>query len=237
MSFRSTASRIAALCAAWTLASCAVAFAQAAPSTAASSAAPSAADAATAKAQLEAMGELAQKDPELANHFGLFTAGDQASARKPKLVAAANILSSVCGRRITPESLDGIAAKEGLYSENVYGVRSVLDAAAFCRLLSLGSGGRYVVSLDSRVEGRVPDDEAHEAEASSELFVVIAYLDHTPMIESRFAWGPEGSMLRVSVVNPLADPSVKAPRYKAKTDFDPSAFDAWEFYRFRKSIK
>jgi hypothetical protein len=183
------------------------------------------------------MAALTQQDPELANHFGLFAAGDQGSAKYPKLIAAANILSSVCGRRITPESLGELAAQEKLYSENLYGAQSILDAKAFCRLLALGSGGRYIVSLESRVEDRIPEDEAHEAEASPDLFVILAYLDHVPMIENRFTWGPDGTMLRVSVTNPLALSASKAPQYKTKADYDPEAFDAWEFYRFRKSIK
>lgn len=240
--FRQT-SRRTALCGAWI---CAVALgavgdaatAQASPGAASIPASPPSVEGeARAKAQVEAMATLTQKDPELANHLGFFATGDPAAAKYPKLVAAANILSSVCGRRITPESLDALAVKENLYSENLYGARSVLAPSAFCRLLSLGSGGRYSVSLESRVAGRVPDDEAREAEASPDLFVILAYLDRVPMIENRFAWGPDGTMLRVSVANPLASAASKVPQYKTKAEYSPEAFDVWEFYRFKKSIK
>jgi hypothetical protein len=190
-----------------------------------------------AKAQLQAINALAEKDPELANHFGLFRSKARMPGNSGKLVAAANILSSIAGKRVTPESLNELASKEKLYSENVYGASVVLDQKAFCRLLSLGSGGRFAVSLEHRVEGRKPDEEAQEAEASSDLFVILAYLDHMPMIETRFAWSPDGHIARVSVVNPLAASGAGAVVYKAKTDYDPAAFDAWEFYRFRKSIR
>lgn len=188
-----------------------------------------------AKAELQAMSAFADKDPELANHFGLFKAKAVAPKNRGMLVAAANILVSVAGKRVTPDSLNELAIKEKLYSENAYGDAVALDSKGFCRLLSLGSGGRFAVSLEHRVEGRVPDEEVQEAEASSDLFVILAYLDHAPMIESRVAWSPEGRIVRVGVVNPFAAEGDVA--YKTKSEYDPAAFDAWEFYRFRKSIR
>jgi hypothetical protein len=188
-------------------------------------------------AKLQAMAALAEKDPELANHFGFFKSRSMTPGNNGRLVAAANILSSLMGKRVTPDSLNEIAIKEKLYSENAYGAEQALDQKAFCRLLALGSGGRFMVSLERRVEGRVPDEEAQNAEASPDLFVILAYLDHTPMIETRFAWRPEGQITRVSVVNPLAASGAGAVAYKNRSDYDPLAIDAWEFYRFRKSIR
>jgi hypothetical protein len=188
-------------------------------------------------AQTKAMMALVESDPELANHYGLFasppaTLGDYGG----KLVAAANILTSLLGKRTTPESLNEIASKAKLYSENVYGANVCLDGEAMAKLLSLGSGGRYSVSLAKRVAGEIPSEEAQDAEASSDLYVILAYLDHMPMIERSFAWNPDGTLAGVSVVNPLAGMPGLVP-YKAKTSYEPSAIDAWEFYRFRKALR
>jgi hypothetical protein len=192
---------------------------------------------AKAKAQLQAMAALAESDPELANHFGIFKSRPVSlEGYGGKLVAAANIITSVTGARTTPGELNALAGKEKLFSENAYGASVVLDAKAMCRLLSLASKGRFAVSLAYRVEGGIPSEEAQEAEASSDLFVIIAYLDHTPMIENGIAWSPDGSIARVRVVNPLATAG-GAVAYKAGTEYDPSAFDAWEFYRFKKAIR
>jgi hypothetical protein len=192
---------------------------------------------AQARAQLQALSALAESDPELANHFGVFKSRPVSlQGYGAKLAAAANIITAVTGSRTTPEELNDLASKERLYSENAYGASVVLDEKAFCRLLSLASRGRYSVTLAHRVAGGVPDEEAQEAEASPDLFVILAYLDHTPMIETSIAWSPDGSMARVRVVNPLSRADGAVP-YKAKTEYDPAAFDAWEFYRFRKSIK
>lgn len=190
-----------------------------------------------AQAQTNALAALVDSDPELANHFGLFSARPATLAEYGgKLVAAANVITSLTGKRTTPEALDELARKAGLYSENAYGALVALDGKSLAKLMSLASGGRYAVSLEARAEGRVPDDEAQEAIASSDLFVVLAYLDHAPMIERSIAWTPEGSMARVTVVNPL-DASGAAVPYKAQSQYDPAAFDSWEFYRFRKTIK
>ncbi len=189
------------------------------------------------KAQLQAMAALAESDPELANHFGIFKSRPVSlEGYGGMLVAAANIVTSVTGTRTAPEALNALASKEKLYSENAYGASVVLDGKAMCRLLSLASKGRFAVSLEHRVEGRVPVEEAQEAVASPDLFVILAYLDHTPMIESGFSWTPEGNIARVRVVNPLAAVG-GAVAFKAKAEYDPGAFDAWEFYRFKKAIK
>jgi hypothetical protein len=212
------ASRIPALAALLALA-CLAAAAQAAPP------------------QAKEIAALAESDPELANHFGLFTTRPVTLADYGgKLVAAANVMSSIMGKRITPEALNELASREKLFSENAYGAKVVLGGAAFARLLSLASGGRYAVSLEARVAGRIPDDEAQEAVGSTDLYVILAWLDHTPMIERSLAWGPDGAMALVTVVNPLAGVGGPAP-YKAKSQFAPAAIDAWEFYRFRKTIK
>jgi hypothetical protein len=193
--------------------------------------------AAQAKARIQAMATLAATDPELANHFGLFMSRPVSlDAYGGMLVAAANIITTVTAVRTSPEALAALAVKEKLFSENAYGASVVLDAAAMCRLLSLATNGRYAVSLAHRVEGRVPNDEAREAEDSADLFVDIAYLDHTPMIETSIAWNPDGSIGRVRVVNPLASVAGEVP-YKTKSEYGPSAFDSWEFYRFKKTIK
>jgi hypothetical protein len=190
-----------------------------------------------AKAQMQALAALAESDPELANHFGIFKSRPVSlEGYGGMLIAAANIVTTVTGTRTTPAELNALASKEKLYSENAYGASVVLDPKAMCRLLSLASKGRFAVSLAYRVEGSVPVDEAQEAEASPDLFVILAYLDHTPMIESGFVWSPDGSIARVRVVNPLAAAGGPVP-YKAKGEYDPSAFDAWEFYRFKKAIR
>jgi hypothetical protein len=196
----------------------------------------------TAAAQAKApqpneLAALAATDPELANHFGFFTTRPVTVAEYGgRLVAAANVMSSLMGKRIAPEALNELAHKERLYSENAYGATVALDCAAFARLLTLASGGRYAVSLQARVEGRIPADEAQEAEGSSDLFVLLAWYDHTPMIERSIAWGPDGAMARVSVVNPLSGAGGSLP-YKALSLYDPASIDAWEFYRFRKTIR
>jgi hypothetical protein len=183
------------------------------------------------------MAALAESDPELANHFGLFKSRPVSlEGYGGKLVAAANIVTAVTGTRTTPESLNALASKEKLFSENAYGAKVVLDEKAMCRLFTLALSGRYAVSLSHRVEGRIPSEEAKEAEASADLFVIIAYLDHIPMIESSIAWSPGGNISRVRVVNPLAAVTGAIP-YRARTEYDASAFDAWEFYRFMKTIK
>jgi hypothetical protein len=193
--------------------------------------------AAQAKARLKAIAALAESDPELANHFGVFKSRPVSlEGYGGKLVAAANIVSSVTGTRTTPEALNAMANKEKLFSENAYGASVVLDEKAMCHLLSLATKGRYVVSLAHRVAGRVPNEEIREAEASADLFVILAYLDHTPMIESSVAWSSSGVVALVRVVNPLADSHGAVP-YKAKSEYGPMAFDAWEFYRFRKTIQ
>jgi hypothetical protein len=189
------------------------------------------------KARIQAMAAMAETDPELANHFGLFKSRPVSlEGYGGMLVVAANIITTVTGTRTSPAELNALASKEKLYSENAYGASVALDPKAMCRLLSLASKGRFAVSLAHRVEGGVPVDEAQEALASGDLFVILAYLDHTPMIENGFAWNPDGSIARVRVVNPLAAAGGAVP-YKAKAEYDPGAFDAWEFYRFRKSIK
>jgi hypothetical protein len=189
------------------------------------------------KAQLQTIAALAEADPELANHFGVFKSRPVSlGSYGGKLVAAANVVTSLTGTRTSPEELNALASKEKLFSENAYGASVVLDGNALCRLFFLATKGRYTVSLAHRVEGRVPSDEAQEAEASADLFVILAYLDHTPMIESRFAWSPDGAMARVHVVNPLSAVGGAVP-YKARTDYDPKAFDAWEFYRFKRTIR
>jgi hypothetical protein len=183
------------------------------------------------------MAALAESDPELVNHFGLFKSRPVSlEGYGGKLVAAANIVTAVTGTRITPESLNALASKEKLFSENAYGAKVVLDEKAMCRLFTLALSGRYAVSLSHRVEGRIPSEEAKEAEASADLFVIIAYLDHIPMIESSIAWSADGSIARVRVVNPLAAVTGAIP-YKARTEYDSSAFDAWEFYCFKKTIR
>jgi hypothetical protein len=191
---------------------------------------------AAAKAQIKAAAALAESDPELANHFGLFKTRPLGTDSYGKLVVAANIVTSISGTRTSPDDLNALANKEQLYSENIYGARVVLDGKALCRLLSLALKGRYAVSLAHRVAGEVPNEEALEAEASPDLFVTLAYLDHVPMIESGIAWSPTGEMQRVKVTNPLAAAGGAVP-YKARAEYDPKAFDAWEFYRFRKSIR
>jgi hypothetical protein len=189
------------------------------------------------KAQLQAMAALAESDPELANHFGIFKSRPVSlEGYGGKLVAAANIITSLTGTRMGPDALNALASREKLYAENAYGASVVLDPKAMCRLFSLASKGRFAVSLAHRVEGRVPTEEAMEAVASPDLFVILAYLDHTPMIESGFAWNPDGSIARVRVVNPLAALGGEVP-YKARLEYDPGAFDAWEFYRFKKAIQ
>ncbi len=198
--------------------------------------APAAAQA-PADARAKALMALAQSDPELANHFGVFstnpvTLGDYGGT----LVAAANVISALTGQRTTPEALNELASKEKLYTENIYGALVCLDGAAIAKLLSLASGGRFAVSLDGRVAGRVPSEEAQAAEGSPDLFVMLAYLDHTPMIEKSIAWTPEGEMARVAVVNPLASSGGPVP-FKSLSVYDPAAFDSWEFYRFRKLKK
>jgi hypothetical protein len=189
-----------------------------------------------AKAKIRAAAALAESDPELANHFGLFKTRPLGVESYGKLVAAANIVTSIAGTRTSPEELNALAGKEGLYSENIYGANVVLDGKSLARLLSLALKGRYIVSLAHRVEGEVPNDEALEAEASSDLFVSLAYLDRVPMIESGLSWSPTGEMQRVRVTNPLSAAGGPVP-YKARAEYDPNAFDAWEFYRFRKSIR
>jgi hypothetical protein len=187
--------------------------------------------------QPKELAALAEADPELANHFGLFAARPVTVAEYGgRLVAAANVMSSLMGKRITPEALNDLAHRERLYSENAYGATVALGGAAFAKLLTLASDGRFIVSLEARVAGRVPDDEAQAAVGSSDLYVILAWLDHTPMIERSIAWGPDGAMARVSVVNPLAGAGGSVP-FKALSLYDPAAMDAWEFYRFRKSIK
>jgi hypothetical protein len=193
--------------------------------------------AAQAKAQLQAMAALAESDPELANHFGLFKSHPVSlEGYGGELVAAANIVTAVTGTKTSPEALNALANKEKLFSENAYGANVVLDEKALCRLLSLASNGRYSVSLAHRVTGRIPNEEAREAEASADLFVILAYLDHTPMIESGITWGSDGSIARVRVVNPLVAAGGNVP-YKAKSEYGPTAFDAWEFLRFKKTIQ
>jgi hypothetical protein len=189
------------------------------------------------KALIQAMAAMAETDPELANHFGIFKSRPVSlEGYGGKLVVAANIITTITGTRTSPADLNALASKEKLYSENAYGADVVLDPKAMCRLLSLASKGRFAVSLAYRVEGGVPVDEAQEALSSSDLFVILAYLDHTPMIENGFSWNPDGSIARVRVVNPLAAAGGAAP-YKAKSEYDPKAFDAWEFYRFKKTIR
>lgn len=191
---------------------------------------------ARAKAGLVAWASLAESDPELANHFGLFkTKPVGVQNYGGKLVVAANIINSVTGLKTSPDELNALASKEKLFSENAYGASVALDSKAMCRLLTLGSRGRFVVSLAHRVEGRVPVDEAREAEASPELFVIIAYLDHTPMIESAFSWAG-ANIEKVCVINPLAGLEGAVP-FKARSEYDPKSIDVWEFYRFRKSIQ
>jgi hypothetical protein len=194
-------------------------------------------DPARAKERLQAMAGLAESDPELANHFGLFASRPVSlQAYGGKLVAVANIVTALTGTRTGPEAMNELASKERLFSENAYGAGVVLDGEAMCRLLSLAMKGRFAVTLAHRVEGRIPREEAREAEGSEDLFVILAYLDHTPMIESSFVWSGDGSIARVRVVNPLAAVAGAVP-YKARTDYDPAAFDAWEFFRFRKAIR
>jgi hypothetical protein len=188
-------------------------------------------------AQAKAMMALVESDPELANHFGLFTTRPVTIADYGgKLVAAANVITALIGKRTTPDILNELASKEKLYSENAYGASVALDGKAFAKLLTLASAGRYSVSLEARVAGSVPNEEAQMAEASPDLFVILVYLDHTAMIEKSIAWSPEGSMVSVNVVNPLAAAGGPVP-YKSMSQYDPTAFDSWEFYRFRKSIK
>jgi hypothetical protein len=192
---------------------------------------------AAAQPRADELSALAASDPELANHFGLFTTwpvtvGDYGG----KLVAAANIVSSLMGKRVSPEALNELASREKLFSENAYGAEVILDGFSLAKLLGLATDGRYAVSLEGRVAGRVPSEEAQEAEASSDLFVILVYLDHVPMIEKSIAWTPEGAMALVRVVNPLAIPGAPVP-YKALSQYAPDAFDAWEFYRFRKAKK
>jgi hypothetical protein len=187
-------------------------------------------------ARIRAAAALAETDPELANHFGFFKMRPLGVWSYGKLVAAANIVTSITGTRTSPDDLNALANKEKLYSENVYGASVVLDAKAMCRLLSLATKGRYAVSLAQRIVGEVPNDEALEAEASPDLFVTLAYLDRIPMIESGISWSPTGEMLRVRVTNPLGAVIGPVP-YKARTEYAPGAFDSWEFFRFRKSIR
>jgi hypothetical protein len=193
--------------------------------------------AAQAKARLQTIASLAESDPELANHFGVFKSRPVSlEGYGGKLIAAANIVTAITGTRTTPEALNALANKALLFSENAYGANVVLDEKAMCRLLSLAMNGRYAVSLAHRVAGRIPNEEAREAEASADLFVILVYLDHTPMIESSIAWSSEGSIARIRVVNPLATTG-GVVSYKAKSEYDPKAIDAWEFYRFKKTIQ
>jgi hypothetical protein len=188
-------------------------------------------------ARTKALAAIAEADPELSSHFGLFKIRPAATGSSDaKLVVAANIVSSVGGKRVSPEALGEIAAREKLYTEDAYGANSVLGATSLCRLMSLAMGGRYSISLEQRIVDRIPSEEAQDAEASSDLFVILVYIDRVPMIESRLAWGPDGRILRVSVVNPQLG-SVGAVPYKARSEYDPEAFDVWEFYRFRKAAR
>jgi hypothetical protein len=191
---------------------------------------------AAAKERISAAAAAAEADPELANHLGFFKSRPLTAGSYGKLVAAANIVTSITGTRTSPDDLNDLANREKLFSENIYGASVVLDGRAMCRLLSLATKERYSVSLAYRVEGEVPNEEALEAEASADLFVTLAYLDRVPMIESGIAWSPTGEMQRVRVVNPLSAAGGPVP-YKARSEYDPRVFDAWEFYRFRKTTR
>jgi len=56
------------------------------------------------------------------------------------------------------------------------------------------------------------------------------------MIESSIAWSPDGRHRAGPRRESLAAVTGAIP-YKARTEYDASAFDAWEFYRFKKTIK
>jgi len=174
-------------------------------------------------------------DPELANHFGFMrTRAVTIGAYGSEIVTAANVVSSVGTSALTPDKANELAARNGLYSENIYGAKVILGAEGLRRMFELGTGGKYKVSIAHRVSGRIPSAEIEEAEKSPDLYIVVAYLDHSAMGVGGTIRTADGSIARVKVSNPVGADGVIL-QIKAKSEYDASLFDSWLFFRFERA--